>query len=213
MAADLAAVIRHTGAENPVLWGHSIGGMVILTMLAGKGDRPPVRGMILEHTTYTNPVRTMLFGRLMTVLQKPVIDPLCWILVALSPVVWISRWMSYFNGNSHLLTRLLTFAGTQSPAQLDFITRLSTMAPPAVTARGVLGMFRYDVTNDLPHIKVPALVLAANQDRLTRPEASHYLATHLPDAQLLLLAPAGHQGLVERHAEANEAAEAFLAGL
>ncbi|MDB5253474.1 MAG: alpha/beta hydrolase [Flaviaesturariibacter sp.] len=215
MAGDLAAVIEHTGAVNPVLWGHSIGGMVILTLLAGKadGDTPRVKGIILEHTTYTNPVRTIIFSKLMTAIQKPVLEPICWILIALSPLVWISRWMSYLNGNSHVFTRLLTFTGTQTPRQLDFITRLSTMAPPAVTARGVLGMFRYDVTKDLPRINVPALVLAANKDRLTKPEASHYMATHLPSAQLVILAPGGHQGLVERHEEANAAASAFLGKL
>jgi hypothetical protein len=29
-------------------------------------------------------------------------------------------------------------------------------------------------------------------------------------AQLVTLSPAGHQGLIERHAEANEAADTFI---
>jgi pimeloyl-ACP methyl ester carboxylesterase len=121
--------------------------------------------------------------------------------------------MSYLNGNSHIMTRFLTFAGTQTPKQLDFITLLSTMAPPAVTARGVLGMFRYDVTNELANIKVPALIIAANKDRLTKPVASEFMQQHIPDARLVTVSPGNHQGLIERHKEVNEAADEFLRSL
>jgi pimeloyl-ACP methyl ester carboxylesterase len=72
MAADLQAVIEQTGAKNPILWGHSMGGMTILTSVAKNRDanRPAVKGMILEHTTYTNPVGTMLFRGMMTAIQS-----------------------------------------------------------------------------------------------------------------------------------------------
>lgn len=39
-------------------------------------------------------------------------------------------------------------------------------------ARGVLGMFHYDVTKDLPSIQVPTLIFAASKDRLTKPVGS-----------------------------------------
>lgn len=212
MAADLQAVIEQSGAKNPVLWGHSMGGMTILTFLAKNKDvnRPPIKGAILEHTTYTNPVRTILFRGLMTAIQKPVLTPLCYLIIFLSPVIWVGRWMSYLNGNSHIVTRWLTFAGTQSFKQLDFSTLLSTLAPPAVMARGCLGMFRYDVTKELSSIAVPALVIAANKDRLTRPDAGAYMKQHMPNAELINVAPGNHQALLERHKEVNEAAERFI---
>ena len=118
--------------------------------------------------------------------------------------------MSYLNGNSHLMTRFLTFAGTQTSKQLDFVTLLSTLAPPAITARGVLGMFKYNVTEQLPTIQVPALIIAADKDRLTKKEASQYMKDHLPNAAIVTVSPANHQGLVERHKEVNEAAEKFI---
>jgi pimeloyl-ACP methyl ester carboxylesterase len=215
MAADLQAVIEHSGAKNPILWGHSMGGMTILTFLAKNRDanRPQVKGAVLQHTTYTNPVRTIIFRRLMTAIQKPVLTPLCYLIIFLSPVVWLSRWMSYLNGNAHIMTRFLTFAGTQTPKQLDFSTLLSTMTPPAVMARGCLGMFRYDVTDDLPRIQVPALIIGANKDRLTRPDASMYMKDRLPKAELVVVTPGNHQGLIERHNEVNEAAEGFFSAL
>lgn len=212
MAADLKAVIEHTGVKNPILWGHSMGGMTILTLLAKIKDpnTTSIKGVILEHTTYTNPLKTILFSKLMTAIQKPVLVPLCWLIIILSPLLWISRWMSYLNGNAHIMTRWLTFSGTQTSKQLDYSTLLSTLTPPAVMARGCLGMFRYDVKNDLPSIQVPALIIAANKDRLTRPRASRYMKEHLPNAELIEVAPGNHQSLIERHVEVNQSAEQFI---
>src|SRR3954464_12719224 len=211
MAADLNAVIAHSGARNPILWGHSMGGMTILSMLAKQNKQlaEPVKGIILEHTTYTNPVKTMIFHKVLSRIQKPILEPLCWIMVVLSPILWLSRWMSYLNGNAHIMTRWLTFAGTQTSKQLDFSTLLSTMAPPAVMARSCLAMFRYDVTEELPSIDVPALVIAANKDRLTKLSASEYMNSHLRNAELKIVAPGNHQSLLERHEQVNELANNF----
>jgi pimeloyl-ACP methyl ester carboxylesterase len=135
-------------------------------------------------------------------------------MIALSPIFWLSKWMSYLNGNMLLSTRFLTFAGTQTPAQLDFISRLSAMAPPSVFARGMLGMMKtYDVSNDLKNLQIPTLIFGAEYDRLTKPVASEYMNRNIPNSQMVLLSPAGHQGLVERHAESNEAGENFIKGL
>ncbi|HUP12890.1 MAG TPA: alpha/beta hydrolase [Niastella sp.] len=212
IALDLEAVITHTGAQNPILWGHSMGGMTILTLLAKHKDsnRTTIKGAILEHTTYTNPVHTMIAGKLLAAIQKPVLVPLCYLLIGLSPLIWIFRWMSYLNGGSHIMTRWLTFAGTQTAKHLDFTTLLSTLAPPAVTGRSVLAMFNYDVTRDLPSIQVPTLLLAADRDRLTKPVASQFIQEHMPNAELVTVAPGNHQGLIERHQEVNEAAERFI---
>lgn len=215
MAQDLNAVIEYSNTKNPILWGHSIGGMTILTLLAKHKEaiQQNIKGIILQHTTYTNPVRTIILSKLLFAIQKPILIPLCYLLIGLSPIIWIARWMSYLNGGSHLFTRFLLFTGTQSPRQLDFITLQSTLAPPAVMARGVLGMFKYDVTRELPTIKVSALIIAAKEDRLTKPTASEYMADMLPNAKMVVVAPGGHQGLIERHKEVNEAAESFIRGL
>ena len=216
MASDLEAVIEHLGLKRLVLWGHSIGGMVILTycLQIGRTVEQHVRGIVLQHTTFTDPVQTSILSRLLTTIEKPILRPICYIMIALSPIFWLSKWMSYMNGNLLLSTRFLTFAGTQTHGQLDFISRLSAMAPPSVFARGMLGMLKtYDVHNDLQNLRIPALILAAKSDKLTKPEASEYMHRRIPSSQLVTLAPAGHQGLVERHTESNSAAEAFIGGL
>jgi pimeloyl-ACP methyl ester carboxylesterase len=139
-----------------------------------------------------------------------VLTPLCYLIIVLSPVLWLSRWMSYLNGNSHILTRWLAFAGTQSAKQLDFSTLLSTLIPPAVMARGCLGMFGYDVTKALSTIQVPTLIAGADKDRLTQPDASEYMQKRIPNAELVMLTPGNHQALLERHQQVNEAARKFI---
>jgi pimeloyl-ACP methyl ester carboxylesterase len=131
LAADLDAVITQSGAKDPILWGHSMGGFTILTYCKLYFEKlEQVKGIILEHTTYTLPTKTSILSGLLTAIINPVLRPLCWIMVALSPLLWISRWLSYFNGSSLIMTRFLTFAGTQSAQQLDFTALLSTLAPP-----------------------------------------------------------------------------------
>lgn len=147
-------------------------------------------------------------------IEKPVLYPICYIMIALSPLFWLSKWMSYMNGNLLISTRFLVFAGTQTPAQLDFVSRLSAMAPPSVFARGMLGMMKtYDVSNDLQKVTVPALIIGANSDKLTKPVASEHMNKNIPNSELVILYPAGHQGQIERHRETNEAAERFINGL
>jgi pimeloyl-ACP methyl ester carboxylesterase len=214
LAGDLQAVIKESNVKDPILWGHSMGGFTILTYFKlGLDKINTIKGIILEHTTYTNPTRTSILSTLLTALQNPVLKPLCWIMVALSPLLWISRWMSYFNGTSLIMTRFLTFAGTQTSEQLDFTALLSTMAPPAITGRGVLGMFKYDATPILKDINVPTLVIGAVSDRLTKLEASEIMDSIITDSQLLVLSPAGHMGFVERHEEVNSGVSRFLTSI
>ncbi|KAA6439349.1 alpha/beta hydrolase [Dyadobacter flavalbus] len=211
LASDLDAVIDYSGAKDPILWGHSMGGMTILTFCkVYKHKLSAIKGIILEHTTFTNPVKTAILSRLLMTIQNSVLKPICWLMVLFSPLLWISRWMSYLNGNMLVMTRFLTFAGTQTGKQLDFASYLSAMAPPAVTGRGVLAMFDYDATNVLPEIFVPTLIIGANKDRLTKLEASIIMKERIPGSKLLTLQPAGHMGFVERHREVNEAVSQFI---
>lgn len=49
-----------------------------------------------------------------------------------------------------------------------------------------------DLRSALPEIRQPALVIAGERDRLTPPQASHYLAQMLPDARLVEIKGAAH---------------------
>jgi pimeloyl-ACP methyl ester carboxylesterase len=201
-ARDLEAVLTLAHGRPAILLGHSIGGMITQTFcrLFPETLGTRVQGLVLTHTTYTNPVRTVKGAPIYTALERPVIVPLLYLTIWLSPLVWLMNWMSYLNGSAHLGTKQTGFAGTESWEQIEWATRYMLYAPPSVLARGMLGMLNYDATATLPMIPVPVLVIPGNQDPLCKIEASQVIGQEIQDARLLPLAPAKHMGLVEHHA-------------
>jgi pimeloyl-ACP methyl ester carboxylesterase len=213
LSRDLEAVLRLAGERPAILIGHSIGGMILLTFcrLFSECLRARVRGIALVQTTYTNPVRTTKMASFFTALERPLIVPLLHLTIWLSPLVWLSNWMSYLNGSAFLSTKSSGFAGTETWEALNFVTRFQLQASPAVLARGMLGMLRYDATAALKAIKVPALVVAGNRDPVCTPEACERMQRDIPGAQMVRLAPAKHMGLIEHHAHFAKIVNQFSA--
>lgn len=60
---------------------------------------------------------------------------------------------------------------------------------------------QFEVTNELPHIDLPALVLHGQADAIVPPEASWLLAERLPKARLQLFAGLGHVPMATAPAE------------
>jgi pimeloyl-ACP methyl ester carboxylesterase len=178
MAQDLDLVIEATGFQQVFLVGHSIGGMIILTYCRLFADKLTERiaGLVLAQTTYTNPAKTTQWAGLMQALQKPLLEPMCHLMVWLSPLVWLTNWLSYLNGSAHRSTERSSFSGSETRGQLEFMTRYTVTAWPAVLARGFLGMFRYDATAVLPTIPVPTWVVAG--DRLQARRQRRHRQSH-----------------------------------
>jgi pimeloyl-ACP methyl ester carboxylesterase len=105
------------------------------------------------------------------------------------------------NGSSHISTKLSGFAGTETWQQVDFASRYGLYMSPAVLARGMLGMLRYDATTTLKTIHIPTLVVAANRDPVCKPEASERISQDVPTAELTALAPAKHMGFMEHNTQ------------
>ncbi len=215
LARDLEAVLSLAGGKPAILLGHSIGGMIILTFcrLFPEALGARVAALVLTHTTYTNPVRTTKGAAFYSAIEKPVLMPLMYLTVALSPLLWLSSWLSYLNGSAHLSTKRSSFAGTESWEQIDFATRFNLQASPAVLARGMMGMMRYDATATLKAVSVPTLVVAGDRDSLCKPEASERMRADVPGARLAMLSPAKHLGLIEHHARYAELVREFASAV
>lgn len=201
LARDLDAVLAFAGDRPAILIGHSIGGMITLTFcrLFPEALGRRVAGLVLAHTTYTNPVRTTKNAALYTALEKPVLVPLLHLTIALWPLVWLMNWLSYLNGSVHQSTHRESFAGTETYGQLDFTARLMPHGRPDVLARGMFGMLHYDATAALGSIGVPALVVDGDRDITTTPEASEQIDRDMPKSELVPLSPARHMGLIEHN--------------
>jgi pimeloyl-ACP methyl ester carboxylesterase len=212
-ASDLEAVLELAGEQPAVLLGHSIGGMIILTFcrLFPKALGKRVRALILVHTTYTNPLRTTTLAPLQTALERPLIRPFAYLTIGLFPLVWLMNWMGYLNGSSHLATIVSGFTGRETWNQVELVTRPQPQGSPAVLARGTLGMLDYDATKTLAKIHIPTLVVAGDRDPLTKAVASEFIAEKVAGAQLKVITPGKHMGLVEEHAAFAQLVEEFVA--
>jgi pimeloyl-ACP methyl ester carboxylesterase len=194
-------VLTFAGVQPAMLVGHSIGGMITLTFCKQYSESLAnrVAGMVLAHTSYTNPVRTTQMATLYTALEKPLLIPLLHMTIALWPLAWLMNWMTYFNGSAHRSTHKSSFSGNETRGQLDFVARFMPQGRPDVLARGMLGMIAYDATDALAQINVPTLVVVGDLDTTTLPAAGAFIAKHIPQAELVTLAPAKHMGLIEHH--------------
>jgi pimeloyl-ACP methyl ester carboxylesterase len=196
-ALDLATVLeRYPGPA--VLVGHSIGGMTIQTLLRDHPElvRDRVRGVVLINTTFTNPLRTMIFSRLALALRWPVLEPAMRLTIWLKPLAWLSAWQSYLSGTAHVANRL-GFSSDVTRSQLEHTTLLATRNSPANQARGNLAMFRWTSDGAVAHADPPSLVIAGADDIMTKPEASEVLAS-APLARLERVDKANHMGFLEQ---------------
>lgn len=212
LAGDLEAVLDLAGGRPAILMGHSIGGMIILTFsrLFPKALGTRVKGLILVHTTYTNPVRTAIMAGFFTAIERLVLVPLLHLMIWLFPLVWLMNWMGYFNGTAHVATMLTGFAGKGTWDQIELSTRPQPHDSPAVLARGMLGMLQYDATKTLHKIRIPTLVISGDRDPLCKPQASEFIQDHVPSAQLSPLVPARHMGLIEHHTRFEQLISDFV---
>lgn len=211
-ARDLEAVIDLAGDKPVILLGHSMGGMLTLTFcrLFSEYLGSRVAGLILVDTTYTNPVKTAIFSKLLRALQKPLIQPILYLTIALSPILWLLTWLSYFNGSLHISVELSGYTGKETRGQLEFSTFLSALGKPAVLARGTLAMFNFDETATLSAINVPVLLVVGASDIATRPAASIRMKAELPQSEFVALQPAGHMSLMEQNQKFAEVVSSFI---
>jgi pimeloyl-ACP methyl ester carboxylesterase len=210
-ARDLEAVLALVKDQPAILLGHSMGAMILLTFcrLFPEHLEQQVNGLILVDGTYTNPLKTTTFNKLLLALQKPLLEPLLYLAIALSPLLWLISWLSYLNGSTLLTTEISGFKGTETRGQLNFSTLIGIKASPGVLARGVLAMFKFDETKTLPTISVPTLVVVGKSDIATRPVASKRISAEISQAELSVLSPGGHMALMERNPQFAEIIRAF----
>lgn len=209
-AADLRAVVEDTGSDRVLLVGHSIGGMTTQTLVRDHPDfaRQRVAGIALFDTSYRNPIDTLILSGLWRVLRFPVIEPMCWLQIALSPLVHLMNWKSFLDGTAHLVARL-GFGRIVPRGALNHVARLAAYNAPGVQAKGDLAMFRWSVEPALPSFGVPTLVLGGTSDIVTLPRASEHIAGAVPGAELKLVPGAGHMGFMEQPEVYNGALQAF----
>ena len=129
--------------------------------------------------------------------------------IAMSALVRVALVMEYLNGMTHWRNDLTLFGGTETREQLGRTARIYVRMDPAAVARFTLSMARFDVRKALPSFEVPTVVIAAEQDTTTRPDASRTMSSLIPAARLVVLPHTKHMGFMERRAEFAKAMDSI----
>ncbi|MEX1224453.1 MAG: alpha/beta hydrolase, partial [Pirellulales bacterium] len=100
---------------------------------------------------------------------------------------------------------------TQFPETAARIRQMILRAPPASVAAAQRGMAaRPDMSDILPQLDLPALVLVGSDDAISPPSEMRGIADVLPQAEFIEIAGAGHMCPMEKPDEVSAALREFL---
>ena len=208
LAIDLSTVLTQLGIQQPVLYGHSLGGMMIQEYCKLKLSPAP-SAIILQSSSYTNPLKTMPISPWPWLLQSTLIVPILHNIERNNKVFTTLGFLAYSSGLSALFYRLVLFTGNQSVATLRYMTTFAANTKAKTTAKTLLSTFAFDSGNALKSINIPCLIIAAEDDRLIDPKAGLHQHEQIKGSELIMV-KGGHQSLAEFPDETNKAVEQFL---
>jgi 3-oxoadipate enol-lactonase len=107
----------------------------------------------------------------------------------------------------------ISFSSSASPALLEWARREVIQTPEFVARAAVRSLNDADTRGSLSQIKVPTLVIAGEEDRVTPPQESEILAKGISDSTLSLIPGAGHFSMLENPVAFNRILRRFLDGL
>src|SRR5262245_1053563 len=208
-ANDLAAVIEAAGSGPLLLVGHSMGAMSMLAMAETRPDLfdGPVAGVVFVGSAASDLVRGA-FGS-MTELLRPRLGSLR---QAAGRVNRLRKAVLSSPGDvGQMVARATQFGSEASPNLVRYVVGIAARAPSEVWTDGLAGLMEMDLRHAIEHIRVPALVIVGDQDRMTPPATSVALAGELPEGRLEVIEGAGHFPMMERHQDFNRRLGAFAA--
>lgn len=208
MGRDVGAVLDALWSERPaVMIGHSMGAMAILSLA---GEQPElfgqrIAGVVLIGAASSNLLRGAMGS--VTELLRP----------RLGTFATAARRMDRLRRAvlaspvdlSGIVARVSQFAPDAPPHLVDHVVSLAERARSEVWTDGLAELMEMDLRHALPQVRVPALVVVGEHDRVTPPATAVGLVGGLPDAQLVVIEHAGHMAPLERPAEVNHEIRVF----
>ncbi len=190
LADALQDFLREVGASNPILVGHSIGGMIVQQLLA---KSPGIaRAVVLAQTSPA-------FGKPDGDWQKEFIG------ARLGP---LDRGETMVSLAPTLVRELVGDDPDVGGMQL---ARDCMAAVPEATYRAtMLALLAFDQRSALKNIAAPTLVLSGSRDRNAPAPMMAKMASYIPSAEYVELEGAGHLVNLERPGAFNAALDFFL---
>ncbi len=189
-ADDLVALMDHLGVDRVVAGGMSMGGYVLLNLLARYPQRISAACFIVTRSDADDETgrgkRNYLIGEIEAGNPGAVA-------AAFTPLLFTDQ----------------TAAGR--PQLVEEVRGWMTASDPAGLVLG-LQAIRDRVDSDplLPTLKLPALVIGARDDKAIPPDKSAYLAEHVAGAELCMIDGGGHMVNLEQADAFNKGLLGFL---
>ncbi len=190
LAAALAALIDHVGADRNIVLGHSMGGMVAQELVAMAPAR--VHGLILSGTSPA-------FGRADGNWQQQFLRDRFAPLDAGQTMAQLA---------AQLVPAMM--APDADPQALQLAREVMAAVPQASYRAALQAIVAFNRLDDLARIAVPTLCLAGEHDRNASPSVMRRMAERIPGAQYLCLPAVGHLANMERPEAFNAAVLQFM---
>jgi pimeloyl-ACP methyl ester carboxylesterase len=208
MGRDIAAVIDAVASDRQaVVIGHSMGAMAIIAMAE---QRPELFGTKVAGAVLIGASASDLFRGAMGSVAELLRLRLGTFATAARRVDRLRRAVLASPGDAAgVFTRMTQFGPEAQPHLVDHIVGLAGRARPEVWTDGLTELMEMDLRHALPRVRVPAIVIVGEHDRITPPETAVDLVGGLPDATLVVVEHAGHMAMLERPAEVNHDIRVF----
>ena len=208
MGRDIAAVLDAVASDRPaVVVGHSMGAMAIIAMAEQRPELfgPRVTGAVLIGASSSDLFRGAMGS--VAGLLRPRLGTFA---TAARRADRLRRAVLASPGDAGgVFTRMTQFGPDAQPHLVDHIVGLAGRARTEVWTDGLTELMEMDLRHALPRVRVPAIVIVGQHDRVTPPATAVDLVGALPDAKLVVVEHAGHMAMLERPAEVNHDIRVF----
>lgn len=190
LAEDVEFALSESGIEGAVLVGHSMGGMVVQTMLRRHPD--DYRAAVLSCTSPA-------FGNPAGDFQKQ------FVAARLEPLD-----TGYTMADLAPAAARGVMGPNADPAGVSLFVQEYAKVPEATYRAAVRCLVTFDERANLPNIKIPVLCLAAELDKNAPPPVVEKMAGKIPGAQYVCLPGLGHMPNLEAPGAVDAAIFRFL---
>lgn len=104
------------------------------------------------------------------------------------------------------------FAGDPSADSVSLLAAIAADVRPATLAQELDIMAATDLSDLLPHVAVPTLLLWGDMDARSPLSVARQFEESIPDTRLVVIAGAGHLSILERPDQVNDALRTFCRG-
>jgi len=196
MGRDLAAVLEAVAPDRPaVVVGHSMGAVAILALAE---QRPELFGPRIAGVALIGAASSDLLGGAMgsvTELLRPRLGSLQ---AAAKRVDGLRRVvLAGPTGLSGVVARVTQFGPNAPKDVVDHVVALAQSTASEVWTDALPELMEMDLRHAVPRVRVPAVVLVGEHDRVTPPAGAVALAGALPEGRLVVIPDAGHIPMLE----------------